>query len=226
MEDLNALSAQRWNAEYLAGKYKNEGPVPFVGDIEALIEATGLGSGRGLYVGCGNGRNYLPLVNSGLNLEGIDISGEAIDQLKAKVDQPDKLRTTDLATYESDRPLDYIIALQVFQHGRYKVCAENFAKAKSLLRPGGLFFLRVNSTGTEIEYSHEVVERTQKGGSTIKYLQGPKDGLEIHFFSGSEIMDLMSDDFEVVMYLQERFMQRPPNLKGSWAQWEGAWRKK
>jgi cyclopropane fatty-acyl-phospholipid synthase-like methyltransferase len=226
MEDLDALSAQRWNAEYLAGKYKNEGPVPFVGDIKALIEAAGLSSGRGLYIGCGNGRNYLPLVKSGLNLEGIDISGEAIDQLKAKVDQPDKLRTTDLTSYESDRPLDYIIALQVFQHGRYKVCAQNFAKAKSLLRPGGLFFLRVNSIATEIEHSHEVVERTQKGGNTIQYLQGPKDGLEIHFFSDSEIIDLMSNGFEVAMDLRERFMQRPHNLKGSWAQWEGAWRKK
>ena len=38
---------------------------------------------RGLYVGCGNGRNFLPLVDSGLELHGLDVSGESLRQLQA-----------------------------------------------------------------------------------------------------------------------------------------------
>ena len=38
---------------------------------------------HGLYVGCGNGRNLLPLLDAGLDLTGLDISRQAIAQLRA-----------------------------------------------------------------------------------------------------------------------------------------------
>ena len=40
--------------------------------------------GQGLYVGCGTGRNYVPLVDAGLKLTGLDVSKEAIVQLRAR----------------------------------------------------------------------------------------------------------------------------------------------
>ena len=71
-----------WDAEYRRGRYAGEPPIAFVETIVATLQAEpALWRGRGLYVGCGNGRNYLPLVDAGAELEGIDLSREAITQL-------------------------------------------------------------------------------------------------------------------------------------------------
>ncbi len=72
-----------WDAEYRAGRYSNEPPVAFAQDVVAAARQAGVA--RGLYVGCGNGRNYLPLVEAGLDLTGLDISAAAISQLAARV---------------------------------------------------------------------------------------------------------------------------------------------
>jgi hypothetical protein len=61
--------AARWDAEYLAGRYAAEPPLPFVASVLAVLdEFPAVGAGVGLYVGCGNGRNLLPLVDAGLDL--------------------------------------------------------------------------------------------------------------------------------------------------------------
>ena len=46
-----------WDAEYRRGRYSDEPPVGFADDIVAA--ARGHGVSRGLYVGCGNGRNEI-----------------------------------------------------------------------------------------------------------------------------------------------------------------------
>jgi hypothetical protein len=51
-----------WDAEYSAGRHRDELPVSFTRDI--LAAARQAGAGRGPYIGCGNGRNYLPLVGA------------------------------------------------------------------------------------------------------------------------------------------------------------------
>jgi len=62
--------AAAWDAEYRAGRYQDEPPVACTHDI--LGAARRAGVTRGLYVGCGNGRNYLPLVADGLDLTGLE----------------------------------------------------------------------------------------------------------------------------------------------------------
>ena len=65
-----------WDAEYAAGRYSRDAPVGFIRDVLAAARQRGLR--RGLYVGCGNGRNLVPMVDAGLDLTGLDISAEAI----------------------------------------------------------------------------------------------------------------------------------------------------
>jgi len=61
------LTAERWDAEYERGRYGHEPPLPFVREIVAALRDQGDSAhGPGLYVGCGNGRNYVPLVEAGL----------------------------------------------------------------------------------------------------------------------------------------------------------------
>src|SRR5437879_10254937 len=79
------LTALRWDTEYRSGRYADDAPLPFVGDIlTALDDAPTLREGIGLYIGCGNGRNYLPLVDAGLRILGLDLSLEALRQLAAR----------------------------------------------------------------------------------------------------------------------------------------------
>lgn len=61
-----ALTAARWDAEYREGRYLQEPPIPFVEQIlTVLLDHRVMLPGIGLYIGCGNGRNYLPLVEAG-----------------------------------------------------------------------------------------------------------------------------------------------------------------
>jgi hypothetical protein len=68
---VDADVAASWDAEYAAGCYARDVPVGFVRDVLAAARQHGLR--RGLYVGCGNGRNLVPLVDAGLDLTGLDI---------------------------------------------------------------------------------------------------------------------------------------------------------
>jgi len=51
--------AAAWDSEYRLGRYLGDSPVAFTRDILAAAQQAHLA--RGLYIGCGNGRNYLPL---------------------------------------------------------------------------------------------------------------------------------------------------------------------
>src|SRR5580693_5803575 len=105
-----------WDAEYESGRYGDEPPVPFTRDILAAANQSGLT--RGLYIGCGNGRNYLPLVAGGLDLTGLDISGTALAQLAAHAPgRPPDLVCGDLSALPPGRTYPLVIGIQVFQHG-------------------------------------------------------------------------------------------------------------
>ena len=73
-----------WDDEYRKGRSAHEEPVRFVEEIVAAGRRDRVAGEVGLYIGCGNGRNYTPLVDAGLNLVGIDITPDVIAQLKAR----------------------------------------------------------------------------------------------------------------------------------------------
>jgi len=214
--------AQSWDAEYRAGRYAGEPPVPFIEDI--LRAARSRRISGGLYVGCGNGRNYVPLSEAGLNLTGVDISAIAIQQLRERCPQySTRLRVGGWEAVPAESRYALLVALQVFQHGDRATCAGNIATAQRHLVPGGLFCLRVNAVGSQYEHPTEVVERGPDGSETVRYLAGPKEDLLIHFFSETEIDGLFAPDFAPVLPLRRAVMQRPPPSVGHWDQWEGIW---
>jgi cyclopropane fatty-acyl-phospholipid synthase-like methyltransferase len=49
------------------------------------------------------------------------------------------------ARWDSETPFDYLVAIQVFQHGAQPDTESYFARTAAVLKAGGLFFLRVNS---------------------------------------------------------------------------------
>jgi SAM-dependent methyltransferase len=223
------LAAERWDAEYRDGRYADDPPLAFVERIVATLRADATAwRGTGLYVGCGNGRNYVPLVDAGLDLVGLDISSEAIHRLaRRRPASAGRLVCGDFRTFHpASRAFDYLIALQVFQHGGEADVAASFANVAALLRPGGLFFLRVNSASTQIYHVHTVVERNAFGGLTIRYDDGPKRGLLIHFFSDAELRERLEPAFVAAVPPCEDVTVRTPPKTGSWAQWESIWRRR
>ena len=221
------LAAARWDAEYRDGRYAGQPPVPFVDRILATLGTSPLRSSTGLYVGCGNGRNFLPLVDAGLRLYGLDLSTESLHQLAARNPAvSERLIRADFRTWQSRRRFGYVIAIQVFQHGDAADVAGYFAKVASILDPGGLLFLRVNSTSTQIFHSHTIIEQNELGGMTVRYEAGPKRGLPVHFFTRDELLDLTGEAFDVVDAPCEEITRRSPPETGSWVQWEGIWQRR
>jgi hypothetical protein len=216
-----------WDAEYRRGRYAGEPPVAFVETILTLLRAEPtMWDGRGLYVGCGNGRNYLPLVDAGATLDGIDLSREAVAQLvQRRPDVADRLSVGDFRTLLPGG-FAYLIAIQVFQHGDGATLSAAFAQAAALLQAGGLLFVRMNSVATQIYYRHTVVERDRLGGLTIRYDDGPKTGLLIHFASREDLLARAGSVFEVVREPREVVMTRSAPGTGTWAQWEAVWRRR
>jgi SAM-dependent methyltransferase len=220
--------ARRWDEEYRRGRYADEPPLPFVQTIlNTLVDHHDIWTGRGLYVGCGNGRNYLPLLVAGAKLLGLDISEEAVKQL-ADRQRPhtSTLVVGDFRRFRSDQKFSYLIAIQVFQHGTEADVDTYFEKVTELLRPGGLFFLRVNSAATEVYHRHTVIEQNGLGGFTVRYEDGPKQGLAVHFSSRHELIERTAAAFEPVMSLKHDVIERTSPQTGVWAQWEGIWRRR
>ena len=222
--DLRTGAAAAWDVEYAAGRYRDEQPLPFVGDILAAARAQRLLGEVGLYVGCGNGRNYLPLVRGGLDLVGLDVSATALAQLLAHApERRARLIHGDLAALPAGATYPIVIGIQVFQHGDRATAHEHVRAAQRRLAPGGLFCLRVNAVGTDLEYGHELRERDSGGGFTIRYNAGPKAGLDVRFFAESELDELFAD---YVPVHGPRLAQtwRVPRTRGQWSQWEAIWR--
>jgi predicted TPR repeat methyltransferase len=226
---VNAESIRaRWDDEYRGGRYEGEAPLPFVREIlGALHSNDDAWKGAGLYVGCGNGRNYLPLVDAGARLHGIDISGEAIQRLRMRrPGQALPLAVADFRSYEGNAAFDYLIAIQVFQHGDEEDVSRYFVNAAAAVRTGGLFFLRVNSASTHVYHRHTLLAVNRFGGFTIRYQEGPKTGLSVHFYSREELTAKTDAHFEPVRDLREDVIHRAPPKTGSWAQWEGVWKRR
>ena len=68
--------------------------------------------------------------------------------------------------------------------------------------------VRVNAVGTDIVHAHEVTERGPHGDFTVRYLDGPKRGLQIHFFSRSELAELSAEEQAAVLRHAGLFLER------------------
>lgn len=218
--------ARAWDAEYAAGRYAGEPPVAFVDDI--VVAAKDVSAGSGLYIGCGNGRNYVPLVDAGLDLVGLDISATAIAQLAARLpDRQDRLIAGDLTALSDGAAFPLVVGIQVFQHGDRAAAHALVAAALDRVAVGGLLAVRVKAVGTDVHHAHEVIERAVDGSYSARYTSGPKAGLTVHFWAARELETLIGEAGLVPMLevRPQATRRRPPKAR-LWLQWEGIWRRR
>jgi trans-aconitate methyltransferase len=223
-KQIKSEAAGSWNSEYAKGRYRSDPPVPFIRDIVSAARSANVRCG--VYIGCGNGRNYVPLTGAGLKLLGLDISQVAIDQL---VDRAPELRDHvmcgDLSSLAPDVLFDLVIAIQVFQHGTRDAAHAHIRLALERVAVNGLFAIRVNAVGTDVELDHEVTERCSDDSFTVRYREGPKNGLEVHFFTRQELNELLADQFSPIVPLRLQTTMRDLPGRGHWSQWEGIWQR-
>jgi SAM-dependent methyltransferase len=198
-----------------------------VEDILRAAHEAGLLGGRGLYIGCGNGRNYVPLVEGGLDLLGLDVSAGAIAQLARRTpERRSRLVVGDLAAIRESVRFPVVIGIQVFQHGDRRRAHEHIRMAQGLVAPGGILCLRVNAVGTDVIPAHDVVERGDDDSFTVRYLEGVKRGLDVHFFSRTELERLLAREFYSVLPFRPQVTWRLAPETGQWTQWEAIWRRR
>jgi len=215
-------AAPPWDTGHATGRYGDEQPVPFINDIVAA--AFGRRLSRGLYVGCGNGRDFLPLSRAGLMLTGLDVSGTSLQQLAARAPQyAGRLVHGDLsAVSASDN--DLLIGIEVFQHGDRATAHAAIRHAQRTLGPGGLFCLRVDAVATDVWPAHQVTEDHRDGGFTVRYLTGASAGQQVHFFSAAELGELFgAGDWQPVLPLRIDQSWRTAPEPGQWSRWEAIW---
>jgi SAM-dependent methyltransferase len=216
--------ALSWDEEYRRGRYRDEPPLPFASDIVSAVRARPRGSGPGLYIGCGNGRNYLPLRRAGLDLIGLDLSRVALDLLAEREESfAEQLVHGDLRAIRPGHRFPLVLAIQVLQHGDESTSHRLTAEASERVAPGGLLCIRVNAVGTDVEHAHDRFEDGPDGRFSVRYQDGPKQGLTIHFYAEDELCGLVGPDFRTVLPVRRVDEVRAAPRAGRWCQWEGIW---
>lgn len=137
----------RWDWEYTIRNITGRAPLPIVSKV---IEIAQPGQ-RLLYVGIGDGRNFLPLIDAGLDAVGCELSKVSIDRILAE--RPDIASRVFLGhaeeVFEGDAPFDGIVASRVLVHSDLRETVTQLATVCRLLRPGGFFAAQWTASGTD-----------------------------------------------------------------------------
>ncbi|GAA4947847.1 hypothetical protein GCM10023205_04800 [Yinghuangia aomiensis] len=222
--DGQADAEAYWDGEFAEGRFLGLAPEPFVEDILTAADSEGLLPGTGLYVGVGNGRNYLPLVAGGLDLLGLDISAVGLAELARRApERAGRLLHGSLDSLPGGATYPVVLGIQVFQHGTRDQARGLLEAALHRVAPDGLFCVRVNAIGTDIVRDHDVIGEHDDGSRTVLYRPGghrpDKVGLAVHFYSETELASLLAG-CEPVLPIRLTRRERSPEQGGTWAQWE------
>jgi len=213
-----------WDAEYSKGRYVESAPIGFVDEIVAAAFAAGID--HGLYVGCGNGRNYRPLVAAGLDLIGLDVSPVAIQQLTARMpERASRLVTGDLSALPAGETYPLVVAIQVLHHGDREQSHRLLADTVARVGPGGMLAIGIETVGTDVYERHEVLERAEDGSYTIRYLESSGE-LVTHFRTVRGVhLELAAAGLVPQMLMQPRSAWRTPPERGQTLELEGIYRR-
>jgi tellurite methyltransferase len=141
MESRDQPARERWNERFASAGLapRQDAPSEWLLENEGLLrELRGDDKLRALDVAAGNGRNALYLAALGFEVDAVDISDVAVDQLRAAAHERDLPVRAQLLDLESaslpDGPYDVVVNMNYLQR-------DLFGELAALLRPGGLLLV-------------------------------------------------------------------------------------
>ena len=125
-----------------------------INDLEAelrRLKTEERGSGRALEIGCGSGRLMRPMSRHFLEIHGVDVSSELIQEARESLRdlpnaRPQQIRGTSLEDF-ADQSFDFVYSFDLFPHIPSQQLVIAFLREiHRVLRPGGLARLQFNGS--------------------------------------------------------------------------------
>jgi 2-polyprenyl-3-methyl-5-hydroxy-6-metoxy-1,4-benzoquinol methylase len=191
------------------GKYPSEDIIRFI--ASKFNSVSNRAEVKVLDIGCGGGAHSWFLAREGFDTFGIDGSESGIKQAKALLDQDRLVADLVVGDFTSlDYPeayFDAIIDSSAIQHNPKQNIQDIHRQIMTLLKPGGSFCgVMINTLTSGWNDAEKLEENTYKN-----FKSGPiQKDLLVHFFTETEVLELMSGYEEVTL---ERMIRTVNNGK-------------
>jgi SAM-dependent methyltransferase len=155
-----------------------------------------------LDLGCGSGRNLVPLAKSGFNVYGLDYSEKGISSARILLMKKSLGAKLSVADAFSRLPypgsfFDAVISIQVLSHSGEKGILHSVSEINRILKPGGLLFVTVPGRISNNKV-RECLVRTAKKIAPNTYVptKGSEAGL-VHFIYNKKLILLHYSLFRI-----------------------------
>lgn len=156
-----------------------------------------------LDLGCGAGRNLIPLAKKSFSLSGLDLAPAGFRFIKDSLRKEKLKANLEVGSIYKKLPysnssFDAIISVQVLQHGTEKQILKAIEEMKRVLRPGGLIFITLCGRLSNGKVRLFLVKTAEKvAPNTYKPMQGNEKGLT-HFIYNKQRIAKHFKDFEML----------------------------
>ncbi|MDI6778511.1 MAG: class I SAM-dependent methyltransferase [Patescibacteria group bacterium] len=156
---------------------------------------------RILDIGSGGGRNLVPLAIPGREMTGLELTEKGLMMTKNKLREEGRRAELVRGDFHnlpfSNGAFDTVISVQTMMHTDWNGVEAAFAEACRVLKPNGLFFLRVKSDAAALR-PEEKLANDSRGKSTKEITAGGEIVLH-HLFNLEELRDLAEkNNLEIV----------------------------
>jgi SAM-dependent methyltransferase len=143
-----------------------------------------------LELGCGTGNDAARLAAEGYAVTAIDISGEAIEQARARFGTAVTFSVADMTRRlpYADEAFDAVMSNVAVHMFPDRVTRSLFAEIGRLVRSGGLFVFHVNSVDDRPLRARQLTARELEPDYVLE-----ESGQTMHFFSAAYLRDLLAD---------------------------------
>jgi len=182
-----------WNSLYSSKDFFGTGPTKLAKLAESLLDKKIMNI---LEIGCGQGRDAVFFSTLGHNVNGFDISINAVNYIKS-IKESMKLENLNVFVHDVEKPLpfkddsfDFIysnLALQFFDLDRLYQILENIS---SVIKKNSLFLFSTKKFGDKYyDFGKKINE------NAFEY-----KGITRYFYSENELRHLLSQKFEIITF--------------------------
>lgn len=217
MKEIILKNKHAWDLRYkLEPPYLKEQPLSHVIDFYHAFREE-LWNKAILDLGCGNGRHLGFLLDRHHLVYGVDISKTAIKQIKNKITNP-IIKKRIFPACATKLPFNNehffsILSVNVFHHGNFQTAQESFCEASRCLEHQGLLFLMTRSDTVRRK---NVGQRISDRGLTYLRINAVKKPSVRHYFSYSEILELIQESGFKTLCLQDIVQSQSGHQRSFW----------